>query len=257
MSEAGMDIRIAAGDGLIQLQTGRRSSCLAVGFSGSICPLWSTHKICYFSLRALIRWGSRVRRDTRDTQEHVSQNSAFLVILGIMLAMIGAIAMAAPLAAGIAVEMFVGVMMLSRGAMQLYYGIKVRHWGHRFGSYMGLGSIAMALLCVAVGVLLLINPIAGLRFLTLLLAVYLVLMGGFEILHSIELSAVRGWGFVMLSGAISVALGVLIWRQWPLSGHWAMGVMVGASFIASAASMVMLGLAGRASLATLSERQSA
>jgi len=198
-----------------------------------------------------------VKRDIRDTQEHVSQNSAFLVILGIMLAMIGAIAMAAPLAAGIAVEMFVGVMMLSRGAMQLYYGIKVRHWGHRFGSYMGLGSIVVALLSVAVGVLLLINPIAGLRFLTLALAVYLVLTGGFEILHAIELSAVKAWGFIMLSGAVSVMLGVLIWRQWPLSGHWAMGVMVGASFVVSGMGIVMLGLAGRASLGALSEGQSA
>jgi uncharacterized membrane protein HdeD (DUF308 family) len=198
-----------------------------------------------------------VKHDTRGTQEHVSQNSAFLVILGCMLGMIGLIALASPLTAGVAAEMFVGVMMLSRGAMQLYYGIKVRHWGHRFGSYMGLGSIVMALLCVAVGVLMLINPIAGVRFLTLVLAVYLVLMGGFEILHAIELSSVKGWGFVMLSGAISVLLGVLIWRQWPLSGHWAIGVMVGASFIASGASMVMLGLAGRATLATFSAGQSA
>jgi len=193
-----------------------------------------------------------VKPDTRDTQEHVSQNSAFLVILGGLLVMIGVIAMAAPLAAGIAVEMFVGVMMLSRGAMQLYYGVKVRHWGHRFGSYMGLGSIVIALLSVAVGVLLLINPIAGLRFLTLLLAAYLVLVGGLEILHAIELSAVKGWGFILLSGLAGVALGVLIWRQWPISGHWAMGVMVGASFVASGMSMAMMGVAGRAKLASLS-----
>jgi len=198
-----------------------------------------------------------VKRDTRDTQEHVSQNSAFLVILGGLLVMIGVIAMASPLAAGIAVEMFVGVMMLSRGAMQLYYGVKVRHWGHRFGSYMGLGSIVMALLSVAVGVLLLINPIAGLRFLTLVLAVYLVLVGGFEILHAIEMSEVKGWGFIMLSGGLGVALGVMIWRQWPLSGHWAMGVLIGVSFVISGVSLAMVGVSGRAFLNSLSERQSA
>jgi uncharacterized membrane protein HdeD (DUF308 family) len=183
-----------------------------------------------------------------DIQEHVSQNSAFLVILGFLLAMIGVIAMASPLAAGVAVDMFVGIMMLSRGAMQLYYGVKVRHWGHRFGPYMGLGSIVIALLSVAVGVLLLINPIAGLRFLTLLLAVYLVLVGGLEILHAIELSAAKGWGFVMLSGFIGVILGVLVWRQWPLSGQWAIGVTVGASFVISGMSMMMMGFAGRAYL---------
>jgi uncharacterized membrane protein HdeD (DUF308 family) len=192
-----------------------------------------------------------------NTQERVSQNAAFLVIMGILLAMIGVIAMAAPLAAGIAVEMFVGVMILSRSAMQLYYGIKVRHWGHRFGAYMGLGSIVVALLSVAVGVLLLINPIAGLRFLTLLLAVYLVLVGGLEILHAIELSGARGWGFIMLSGALGVMLGVLIWRQWPLSGQWAIGVAVGASFIVSGMSMTMMGLSGRAYMRALSQEQSA
>ena len=198
-----------------------------------------------------------MKRDTRDTQVHVSQNSAFLVILGGLLAMVGVIAMASPLAAGIAVEMFVGVMMLSRGAMQLYYGVKVRHWGHRFGSYMGLGSIVMALLSVVVGALLLINPIAGLRFLTLVLAVYLVLVGGFEILHAIEMSEVKGWGFIMLSGALGVVLGVMIWRQWPLSGHWAMGVLVGASFIISGVSLAMVGVSGRAFLRALADRQSA
>ncbi len=141
--------------------------------------------------------------------------------------------------------------------MQLYYGIKVRHWGHRFGAYMGLGSIVVALLSVAVGVLLLINPIAGLRFLTLLLAVYLVLVGGLEILHAIELSAARGWGFIMLSGVLGVMLGVLIWRQWPLAGQWAIGVAVGASFVISGLSMVMMGLAGRAYMRALSKEQSA
>lgn len=192
-----------------------------------------------------------------NTQEHVSQNSAFLVILGMLMAMIGVIAMAAPLAAGVAVEMFVGLMMLSRGAMQLYYGVKVRHWGQRFGSYMGLGSIVIALLSVAVGVLLLIDPITGLRFLTLALAVYLVLVGGLEILHAIELSGARGWVFIMLSGVLGVILGVMIWRQWPLSGHWAIGVAVGASFIISGMSMMMLGISGRAYLKSTSAGQSA
>ena len=147
-------------------------------------------------------------------------------------------------------------MVLSRGAMQLYYGIKVRHWGHRFGSYMGLGSIIMALMSVAVGVLLLANPIAGLRFLTLMLALYLVIVGGFEILHAIEMSSVKGWVFILLSGAFSVVMGIFIWRQWPLSGHWALGVMVGASFIVSGTSMALLGVNGRAQLKIISQGQS-
>jgi uncharacterized membrane protein HdeD (DUF308 family) len=191
-----------------------------------------------------------------ETQYRVSQSGAFLVIFGLLLGMLGVICIASPLATGVAVDMFVGLMALSRGAMQFYYGIKVRHWGHRFGSYMGVGSLFIALLSIAVGVVMLINPFAGLKFLTLMLAVYLVAVGGLEILHSIELSSVRGWGFIMLSGLLSVALGIMIWQQWPLSGQWAIGVIVGSSFLLSGLSLAMLGISGRALVSSFIGEQS-
>lgn len=190
-----------------------------------------------------------------DTQEQVSRNFAFLVISGCLLAMLGVIVMGAPLATGMAVEMIIGVMILTRATMQLYYGFKVRHWGHRFGSYIGMGSIFMALVSIAVGVVLIMSPIAGLRLITLLLAMYLVISGGCELLHAIELSAARGWGFTALSGVFSVLLGILVWRQWPLAGQWAVGVMVGAGFIASGAALAMLGIEGRAQLAAVARPQ--
>ena len=159
--------------------------------------------------------------------------------------MLGLIAVAAPLAAGVAVELFIGLMVLSRGIMQFYYGIKVRHWGRRFGTYMGIGSLVVAALSVAVGGLLLINPIAGLKFLTLVVSMYLVIAGGFEMLHAIELGTVRGWPFLFLTGFVSVLLGVILWRQWPLSGQWAIGIMVGSSFMLTGGSLAMLGIAAR------------
>jgi uncharacterized membrane protein HdeD (DUF308 family) len=179
------------------------------------------------------------------TQQHVSINAEFLIILGLMLAFLGVIAAAAPLAAGLAVELVVGVMVLSRGSMQFYYGIKVRHWGHRFGSYMGLGSILMSFISVACGVALLLNPLAGLSFLTLLIAAYLVVTGGFDILHAIELRPAQGWPLILMNGLLGVALGAMIWQQWPISGRWAIGIIVGASLLLSGLSLVGLGFSGR------------
>jgi uncharacterized membrane protein HdeD (DUF308 family) len=179
------------------------------------------------------------------TQQRVSQNAAFLVIFGVLLGMLGVIAIAAPLAAGVAATMFVGLMVLSRGIMQLYYGIKVRHWGRRFGTYMGIGSLVVGALSIATGGLLMINPVAGVQFLTLMLSLYLVIAGGFEMLHAIEMGAVRGWPFLLLTGFLTVLLGIILWRQWPLSGQWAIGVLVGSSFILSGISLAMLGIAAR------------
>jgi len=178
-------------------------------------------------------------------QQHVSFNAEFLVILGFLLAMLGVIAAAAPMAAGLAVNLVVGVMLLSRGTMQLYYGIKVRHWGHGLGSYIGLGSIAMSFVSVACGIVLLVNPVAGLNFLTLLLASYLIVTGGFDMLHAVELRSVQGWLLIFLNGLLGVGLGILIWQQWPISGRWAIGIFVGVSLFLSGASLAGLGVAGR------------
>ena len=181
-----------------------------------------------------------------NTQQHISVNAEFLIILGLMLAALGIIAAVAPLAAGLAVELVVGVMVLSRSSMQFYYGIKVRHWGRRFGSYMGLGSILMSFISVACGVLLLVNPLAGLSFLTLLIATYLFVIGGFDLLHAIELRPAQGWLFILVNGLLGIALGAMIWLQWPLSGRWAIGIIVGASLFLSGLSLVGLGFSGRA-----------
>jgi uncharacterized membrane protein HdeD (DUF308 family) len=55
----------------------------------------------------------------------------------------------------------------------------------------------------------------------------------------------EGWGWVVLNGVISVVLGVGIWRQWPLSGLWVIGLFVGIEMLFSGLSWVMLGLAVR------------
>lgn len=179
------------------------------------------------------------------TREHVHNNVAFLVILGFFLAMFGLMAMAAPLAVGLDVELIVGILLVGRGSMQLYYGIKVRHWGHGLVTYLGVGSILMALLSVACGVLMIAWPLTGLRYLILLLAGYLVVTGGFDLLHAIELRAVKGWVIVFLNGLAGVALGWMIWKQWPVSQEWAIGILVGANMLLSGFTLAGLGAANR------------
>ena len=179
------------------------------------------------------------------TQEHVGRNAAFLVIMGTMLAMLGFIAAVSPLAAGLAPQLVVGLMLLCRGSMQFYYGVKVRHWGHGLSSYMGLGSILMSFLSVACGVLLLFSSFSGLEFLMLLLTAYLLVTAVFDVMHAIELREVDGWYLILLNGCAGIALGASIWFQWPLSGRWAIGALAGISLMLSGMSQAGLGIAGR------------
>jgi uncharacterized membrane protein HdeD (DUF308 family) len=45
---------------------------------------------------------------------------------------------------------------------------------------------------------------------------------------------------MLLSGVISVVLGLLIWRQWPVSGMWAVGVLVGVDLLTTGISMMAI-----------------
>jgi len=52
-------------------------------------------------------------------------------------------------------------------------------------------------------------------------------------------------GAPLISGIVSLLLGILIWRQWPLSGVWAVGLLVGINIVLSGWSVIALGTAAR------------
>jgi uncharacterized membrane protein HdeD (DUF308 family) len=53
----------------------------------------------------------------------------------------------------------------------------------------------------------------------------------------------RGW--VLLNGVVTLALGIMIWRRWPLSGLWVIGLFVGIEMLLYGWSLVMLAIAAK------------
>jgi uncharacterized membrane protein HdeD (DUF308 family) len=51
--------------------------------------------------------------------------------------------------------------------------------------------------------------------------------------------------WLLLHGVVNLLLGLLIWRQWPLSGLWVIGLFIGIDLLFNGWSLVMLGLAAR------------
>ena len=50
-----------------------------------------------------------------------------------------------------------------------------------------------------------------------------------------------GWGWLLFAGIVSVLLGVMLWSQFPLSGIWALGILVGIKLIFSGIVIVASG----------------
>jgi uncharacterized membrane protein HdeD (DUF308 family) len=103
----------------------------------------------------------------------------------------------------------------------------------------------LGLLSLATGGYLVSRPDIGLSALTLFLAVYFVLDGVFEIIWSFRLRPIKGWGWSLFSGIAALVLGIMIWRQFPVSGEWAVGTITGIHMIFAGSSVALLSRAAR------------
>jgi uncharacterized membrane protein HdeD (DUF308 family) len=66
-----------------------------------------------------------------------------------------------------------------------------------------------------------------------------------EIVAGIKRRPDVGWIWVLLGGIVSILLGVIIWRQFPLSGIWAIGILLGIKMLFVGIIMITVGSAVR------------
>jgi uncharacterized membrane protein HdeD (DUF308 family) len=162
--------------------------------------------------------------------------------LGVLLIVAGAVAVGSiyiqQLTTFFMVMLF-GCLLLAGGVVEVVNAFVVRTWR---GFFLHLLSAVVHLI---LGGLLIENPERGAAVLTLMLAVAFLVSGAFRLVGAV---AVRfsGWPWVALNGAITLALGLLIWKQWPAASEWVIGLFVGIDLIFDGWSWVMLGLAVRA-----------
>ena len=53
------------------------------------------------------------------------------------------------------------------------------------------------------------------------------------------------WGWVLFSGLVDLFLAYLIWRGWPSSADWAIGLLVGINMVFVGLSLIMTAIAAR------------
>jgi uncharacterized membrane protein HdeD (DUF308 family) len=171
--------------------------------------------------------------------EALSRNWGWLLALGILMIILGAIAIAAPVVATIAVQFMLGWLLVISGIAEGIHAFMAQGWR---GFLLELLS---AVLYLAVGILLLVNPLEGALALTIVLAVFLIVEGIFKIITALRVRDHDGWGWLLASGIVSVILGVLIWAEWPASGLWVIGLLVGIQLLFTGWALVMVALAAR------------
>lgn len=151
----------------------------------------------------------------------------------------GILAIVIPPAAGIAVAILVAWLLVFSGGAHLVFAWHTRTTGGF------IWELLLGILYILVGAYLLSHPVAGLASLTLALAIYLFAEGILELILSLRLRAMPGWGWLLFDGVITLILAVMIWRTWPSSTEWVIGTLVGISMLFSGITRLMLSLAAR------------
>lgn len=154
--------------------------------------------------------------------------------LGVILIVLGVLAVLFPLIASITAKTMVGWFFLLTGASVLYHAFQARDWSS------ALWSGAVGVLHLAVGVYLAFFPLTGLIGLTLLVGVAFLVQGGFEGVMAMRHRPRPGWLWLGFSGLASVILGVLLIGGLPGTALWALGLLLGLNFLSSGLSFIAL-----------------
>ena len=176
------------------------------------------------------------RRVLRHELEAIRGNWGWLLALGIVLIVIGMIAVGMPLAASVASAVAFGALFLVGGIAQLVGAFWTREWS---GFFL---SLLMGVIYVVLGLMFLRHPGEALMAMSLFLACALMVSGLFRIIGSL-LYQFPQWGWTLLGGVINLALGLYIYSLWPLDSFIIIGLFVGIDMIFTGWTWVALALA--------------
>ena len=170
--------------------------------------------------------------------ERLRKRWGWFVGLGVVLALLGTIALGSATLMTLASMVFVGWLMMLGGVFQTLHAWTCREWGGFFVDLLA------GLLYAVAGLLIVLHPAATAVGLTLLIAVLLIFGGIFRIAVALTVRF-HNWLWLLLHGAVNVLLGIFILQEWPFSGLQVIGLFIGIDMIFNGWSLIMLGLAAK------------
>lgn len=166
------------------------------------------------------------------------RGSSRIIFLGSIYVLLGILAIAFASATTLAAVVTLGFVLLCAGVAEVVYGIQGRHRGQLW-PHLAFGCLA--LIC---GALVLMNPIENTLGFTLIAGFLLIASG---LAKAIGAFAERssGWGWYAANGIISIILGGMILRAFPVSAFWTIGIFVGVDLLVAGATLIGLGVSAK------------
>ncbi len=172
--------------------------------------------------------------------EQAGKSGSRMRLLGGLTIVLGLLALLTPMLTGYSIILLIGGLVAVAGGMRMF-------WAFNAGS-LGRGLLVFAVggLTLLCGLALLANPLFASSLVTLLMTIYFIADGAAEVVAGLGRRPESGWGWLLFGGVISIAFGIMLWRQAPLAGPWALGLFFGIKLIFAGIMMLTIGSAVKA-----------
>ena len=179
----------------------------------------------------------RVRQTNKESDMTTFDNSSGLrsgnlstppfwvcVLLGIVMILAGIIVLGDVVLVSVISTMFIGWAAIVIGAFEVIHAFWTKGWGGF------VWQVLLGILYIAVGIVIMNQPVASALILTYVLGLLLLMSGVVRILLGFSHWKEAGW-IMLLSGLFGVLAGLVILSGFPMTGLWVLGFLLGVDLI--------------------------
>ncbi len=161
-------------------------------------------------------------RLSENHKEDLSANWGWFFVWGLALIILGTFAITYASITTVVSVVMLGIVLTIFGVVAILDSFQF--WWRIWGSFFF--HLLMGILYLAAGIMLIKGPILGSISLTLFFAILFIVVGVIRMINSLVFHLPgRGWRF--FNGLLTLVLGILILKQWPMSGLFIIGLFIG------------------------------
>src|ERR1700758_635758 len=168
--------------------------------------------------------------------EALRAKRGWIIALGIIYIIAGLIALGSVVMATVVSVFVVGIMMLIAGIAEVIHAFQVKSWG-KFLLWALLGALYMV-----AGFVTFENPLLAAAILTLILGVALGASGIMRIILAFNVRESMPWIWIVVSGVITLLLGLIILAHWPVSSLYILGLFLGIDLVFAGLGWIGVGI---------------
>jgi uncharacterized membrane protein HdeD (DUF308 family) len=182
-----------------------------------------------------------IDRFQRAVASSIRKHWMVFLIEGILLLVLGVIAVLVPEIASLAVTLLLGWIFLISGIAGLITTFMMRN-------APGFGwALVSAIIGILAGVVLIAWPLSGVLSITLVIIVFFIIEGVASVMYALEHKRELSgrWGWMLVSGLVDLVLAAIVFAGLPGSAAWVLGILVGINMIMGGAAMIAMALHAR------------